>query len=208
MWTILTADSGTESPHRSSTSRSTATILLGSISSRASKARCRRPPSRTGTSPSRTSSGPRIPNRMSRGHATSVARGRLPGGYRPLGDGTQAALIPAPQETSPMHRSNLIIRVAKSADAAAIARLVELEEAPPLTGDALVAELDGTIIAALSMRDGRAVADPFRPTAATVRMLRHWRTELIGARARRAPAARRSLRPPRIAVLRRTEAWS
>jgi len=108
-----------------------------------------------------------------------------------------------------MHRSNVTIRLAQSADAAVIARLVELEEAPPLTGDTLVAELDGTIIAALSMSDDRAVADPFRPTAATVRMLRHWRTELVEARhVRQLPAVRRSLRPRRIAVLRRSEAWS
>ena len=84
----------------------------------------------------------------------------------------------------------LILRPSRSGDEAAIARLVELEEAPDLVGDTLVAELDGTIVAALSVHDGHAVADIFRPTAAIVRMLRHWRAELT-------QAASESVRRPR-----------
>ena len=100
-----------------------------------------------------------------------------------------------------LHGNGLILRPAHSDDAAAIARLVELEEASALAGDALVAELDGTIVAALSVGDDQAVADIFRPTAAIVRMLRHWRAEQIQAAAgsvrrprarRRLPAVRRS----------------
>ena len=45
---------------------------------------------------------------------------------------------------------SLTLRPSHSGDEAAIARLVELEEAPDLVGDTLVAELDGTIVAALS----------------------------------------------------------
>jgi len=75
----------------------------------------------------------------------------------------------------------LILRPSHSGDEAAIARLVELEEAPGLVGDTLVAELDGTIVAALSVHGDQAVADIFRPTAAIVQMLRHWRAELIQA---------------------------
>jgi hypothetical protein len=75
----------------------------------------------------------------------------------------------------------LILRPSHSGDEAAIARLVELEEAPGLVGDTLVAELDGTIVAALSVHGDQAVADIFRPTAAIVRMLRHWRAELTQA---------------------------
>jgi hypothetical protein len=65
-----------------------------------------------------------------------------------------------------------------------------------------VAELDATIIAAVSVQDDRAVADIFRPTAATVRILRHWRTELIGARSPQ-PVRRR-----RTWTLRRANAWA
>jgi len=75
----------------------------------------------------------------------------------------------------------LILRPSHSGDEAAIARLVELEQAPGLVGDTLVAELDGTIVAALSVHGDQAVADIFRPTAAIVRMLRHWRAELTQA---------------------------
>jgi hypothetical protein len=78
-----------------------------------------------------------------------------------------------------MYHGSLTMRLAHSGDAAAIARLVELEEAQPLRGESLVAELDGTIIAALSLHDGQAVADLFRPTAGIVRTLRHWRAELV-----------------------------
>ena len=76
---------------------------------------------------------------------------------------------------------SLILRPSHSGDEAAIARLVELEEASGLVGDTLVAELDGTIVAALSVDDDQAVADIFRPTAVIVQMLRHWRAELIQA---------------------------
>ena len=76
---------------------------------------------------------------------------------------------------------SLILRPSHSGDEASIARLVELEEAPGLVGDTLVAELDGTIVAALSVDDDQAVADIFRPTAVIVGMLRHWRAELIQA---------------------------
>jgi hypothetical protein len=86
-----------------------------------------------------------------------------------------------PQRSSGSTGRALILRPSHSGDEAAIARLVELEEAPGLVGDTLVAELDGTIVAALSVHGDRAVADIFRPTAAIVRMLRHWRAELTQA---------------------------
>jgi hypothetical protein len=101
-----------------------------------------------------------------------------------------------------MQPTAVTIRLANHADAAAIARLAELEEAPPLTGETLVAELDATIIAAVSVQDDRAVADIFRPTAATLRMLRHWRAELIGARSPQPVRRRRTWN------LRRANAWA
>jgi hypothetical protein len=81
----------------------------------------------------------------------------------------------------------LILRRSTALDAAAIDRLVELEEAEPVVGESLVAELDGTVVAAVALADGRAVADIFRPTAELVRMLRDRREQLI--RARRLPAS-------------------
>jgi hypothetical protein len=97
------------------------------------------------------------------------------------------------------------IRPARPDDAAALARLAELEEAAPLTGRVLVAETGGEPIAALGVDDGRAVADIFRPTASAVRMLRGCRAELVA----RTPAPRSArFRPPVFPLLRRAEGWS
>jgi hypothetical protein len=59
-------------------------------------------------------------------------------------------------------------------DAAAedLLRLAELDEDRPLEAPALIAHVDGEAVAALSLVDGRAVANPFKPTATTVTILR------------------------------------
>ena len=68
---------------------------------------------------------------------------------------------------------DMTIRLALPADAAALRDLALLDSAPrPLAGDVLVAESAGALVAALSLDDGRAVADPFRPTADVVALLR------------------------------------
>lgn len=97
------------------------------------------------------------------------------------------------------------IRPTRPDDAAALARLAELEEAAPLRGDALIAECAGEPVAAMALADGRAVADIFRPTATAVRMLRGCRTELLAI-----PSIRRIARPrpPVFPLLRRAEGWS
>ena len=59
----------------------------------------------------------------------------------------------------------LRIRLAGSADRGVLTGLAALDSQQPLDGDALIAELDGIAVAALSLRDGRLVADPFAPTA-------------------------------------------
>jgi hypothetical protein len=51
-------------------------------------------------------------------------------------------------------------------------RLAELDSQRPVTGPALVGEIDGRPAAAISLADGRVVADPFRPTADVVELLR------------------------------------
>jgi hypothetical protein len=50
--------------------------------------------------------------------------------------------------------------------------LAELDSQRPVTGPALVGEIDGRPAAAISLRDGRVVADPFQHTAALVAQLR------------------------------------
>jgi hypothetical protein len=66
----------------------------------------------------------------------------------------------------------ITIRQATSADAFSLRRLAALDDRPALRGDVLVAEQAGDIRAALSLDDGRTVANPFAPTATLVDMLR------------------------------------
>ena len=57
-----------------------------------------------------------------------------------------------------------IIRLATEQDAATIRRLAALDSAHPLTGRVLIGEIEGVPAAALSLKTGRAIADPFRRT--------------------------------------------
>jgi hypothetical protein len=68
--------------------------------------------------------------------------------------------------------SLLTIRRAHAEDDQALRALAIIDSAPPLTGDVLVAQLDGSDVAAISLTDGRSIADPFRPSADTVEILR------------------------------------
>jgi hypothetical protein len=88
----------------------------------------------------------------------------------------------------------LTIRPATADDAVALHRLAALDSAYPPTGDMLVAEMEGEIWAALDLDDGRAIADPFRPSGELVGLLR-FRAARLGEAAtlRRAPAWRRAL---------------
>jgi hypothetical protein len=84
--------------------------------------------------------------------------------------------------TSP---ASLSLRHATSADAGAVAYLSELDEAERLTGSVLVAFDGDRAVAAMSLEDGRAVADPFTRTAHVVELLR------LRARQERSGPARR-----------------
>jgi hypothetical protein len=66
----------------------------------------------------------------------------------------------------------LTIRRATAADASTVRRLAELDSAFPPTGDVLLAEMGDELWAALSVDTGAAVADPFRPSADLVDLLR------------------------------------
>jgi len=64
------------------------------------------------------------------------------------------------------------IRAARGSDHLALARLAQLDSKRPLTGEVLVAERDGELAAAFSLTTGAHAADPFRPTAELVALLR------------------------------------
>jgi hypothetical protein len=63
------------------------------------------------------------------------------------------------------------IRASTPADARTVMRLAALDSAPVPFGPVLIAEIDGEPKAALALRDGRVVADPFARTAELVQLL-------------------------------------
>jgi len=64
----------------------------------------------------------------------------------------------------------VVIRAARGSDGEALENLARMDSQRPLDGDVLLAEQDGTIVAAIA--GDRTVADPFRPTADVVALLR------------------------------------
>jgi hypothetical protein len=71
-----------------------------------------------------------------------------------------------------MTNTALTIRRATAADAFALRRLAAIDSAAPPTGDVLIAEMDNELWAALAVETGAAIADPFRPSADLVELLR------------------------------------
>ena len=93
------------------------------------------------------------------------------------------------------------IRAAAPADREELRRLAAVDSQPVPRGAVLLAEVDGRIVAAVSMATGRAVADPFLPTSALIAALRTTRTNHL--RNGRMPSLRdrivASLRPAALA---------
>jgi hypothetical protein len=65
-----------------------------------------------------------------------------------------------------------VIRSASDDDEAALSQLAELDSRPRLVGHVLIGEIAGSPAAALSLDDERVVADPFKPTAHLIQLLR------------------------------------
>src|SRR5687768_64539 len=99
---------------------------------------------------------------------------------------------PPRRELSDMR--SVSIRVARPADAIALARLAALDSSRSPRGTVLLAEVDGELWAALGVDDGHAVADPFRPSRDALALLR--------ARAEHVRGEQRALRAlrPRLAA--------
>jgi len=86
--------------------------------------------------------------------------------------------------------AQIMIRPAYADDYVALARLAALDSADEVPSRPLViAEVDGTLRAARSLRDGSSIADPFFATAELLALLR---AHAAGAGAK--PRARRRLR--------------
>jgi len=89
--------------------------------------------------------------------------------------------------------TSLVLRPATPVDASALRRLAALDSAEPLDGEIVVAYAAGGLRAAVAVDSGRAVSDPFYPSAELVELLR---TAADGdgrrrATVRRAPRFRR-----------------
>jgi hypothetical protein len=85
---------------------------------------------------------------------------------------------------------DLTIRPDTPADATAVERLAQLDSSDRPPGRLLVGEVEGELIAAISLRTGAFVADPFKPTAEAVRMLSMRREQLASVERRRPLVAR------------------
>jgi hypothetical protein len=77
------------------------------------------------------------------------------------------------------------VRFATPEDARDIERLAQLDSGSVPTGPALVAEIEGELVAMLPLDRGRALADPFRPSAELTRLLELQRAQLRGEDGRR-----------------------
>jgi hypothetical protein len=77
------------------------------------------------------------------------------------------------------------LRLARADESEVLHRLAQLDDAADMDGEALLALIDGEVIAALSLSDRRVVADPFVRTAHAVTLLRIQADHLFGRRERR-----------------------
>jgi hypothetical protein len=76
------------------------------------------------------------------------------------------------------------VRPAHPDEVGTLRRLAQVDDAPELAGEILVATIDADVVAALSLDDGRVVADPFVLTSDAVELLRRSATALTGRRRR------------------------
>ena len=82
-----------------------------------------------------------------------------------------------------------VIRQATPNDQAVLERLAALDGQKPLSGRALIGEIDGVPAAAVSLADGRVVADPFKLTVDLVPVLMMRRRSLQAFAERPLPAS-------------------
>jgi hypothetical protein len=79
--------------------------------------------------------------------------------------------LAGPVQETPTGASSVTLRMAVPADAEALDRLAQLDSRRAPRGAVLVADVAGDLWAAVSIDDGHAIADPFRPTGELVALL-------------------------------------
>jgi hypothetical protein len=98
---------------------------------------------------------------------------------------------------------SVLIRAARDSDDAALRDLAALDSARVPTGDVLVAEAGGELIAAMALNGGERIADPFRRTADVLELLELRASGPGAVRRRRGLGERLGLRSARAAGLAR-----
>jgi hypothetical protein len=102
-------------------------------------------------------------------------------------------LLPAPTE---IPTAGVTIRRLGADDAADVAQLAQLDSTRAPSGALLGADLNGSLVAAISIATGEVIADPFRRTAEIADVLRLRATQIDGP-PRRPPLVLSLLRPRR-----------
>lgn len=108
-------------------------------------------------------------NALQQHYATAVTAERLreAAEHRPVARGRARRL----GRRRPAADAPLVVRRAGPGDGAALAQLAQLDDAPAPRGPMLLAEHGGRVVAAVPLAEGRAIADPFHPTADLVAFL-------------------------------------
>jgi hypothetical protein len=88
-------------------------------------------------------------------------------------------MAPQSERNSARSATDCVIRYATADDVPALRRLVMQGRLRMFCGPALVAEIGGTVGAAVSLADGQAIADPSQPTGLLRRLLRARRDALL-----------------------------
>ena len=100
---------------------------------------------------------------------------------RRTADGQRLARLAARPERRAAAERSVTLRFGSPADGKALARLAELDSSTPPAHPVLLAEVDGQLLAALALADGRVVADPFHRTADLIDLLRARAHQLHGS---------------------------
>lgn len=113
------------------------------------------------------------------------------------------ASTPRPARAAAPAADAIVVRMLGDADREDLARIAGRDSAlVPESSALLGAEVDGRLLAALSLDDGAVVADPFRPSSAAVELLRLRARQLGGhvPKARRWPRVLRGRHPARASL--------
>ena len=84
----------------------------------------------------------------------------------------------------------VVLRLATHGDRPALERLAQLDSTRPPAGEAVIGEVNGRLVAAVSLADGTAIADPFVLGREIVELVRA-RAAQLGPRSRHRALIRR-----------------